>query len=257
VNLYSFFVGLGASLGLLLVARRAPAQEQISWTGSGLVVLAAGLAGARLNFVLLHPGLFAGRWTEWLAFWQGGLTWPGGLVAAVLAIFFISLARRTPLGKTADRLYPLFIPLAALIWLGSAQAGVAYGQQMSDQIPWALPVVDEHAQLTYRWPLQYVAAGTLVLVAWWVEGLTNSARAPGARACLAALFFSLHTLLFSYWRADLVPLAGSLRLDYAVAIGLGVISLLGLVGMALVRLRASFSDEAPGANRESWFSPKE
>ncbi len=258
MNLYSFFIGLGASLGLLLVAHRSPEREQLSWTGAGLIVLAAGLAGSRLNFIMLHPGLFAGgHWADALAFWQGGLAWPGGLVAALLAVFVIALARRTILGVTADRLYPLLIPLAAMIWLACGQAGLAYGNAMSDQIPWALPVVDEHALLTYRWPLQYVAAGTLVLVTWWVEGLTNNARVPGSRACIWAFFFGLHTLLFSYWRADSAPVLGSLRLDYVAAIGLAAISLVGLIGMAVIRLRGSFSDDPARANRESWSSPKE
>ena len=254
MNLYSFFVGLGASLGLLLVARRAPQHEQLNWTGAGLAVLAAALAGARLNFVLLHQNLFLGaHWLDGLAFWQGGLAWPGGLAAALLVILLVALLRRCSLGLAADRLYPLLTPVAALVWLGSAQAGVAYGNQISDQIPWALPVIDEHALLTYRWPLQYVAAASLVLVSWWVEGVTATARVPGARASLAALFFSMHTLLFSYWRADATPILNGVRLDYAAAAGLALICVAGSIGMAIIRLKPSFKDETSRARRRGGY----
>lgn len=257
MNLFSLLIGIGGSLGLMQVARNAPPRKEVRWAAAGLALLAAALAGARANYVLLHPYQFSGGWLQAARFWEGGLSWPGGLAAALLMLFLCALVLRARLGVAADRLAPLFMPVAVMAWLGCGTAGCAYGSPLNQQLPWALPVLDYQGVETYRWPLAYLAAAALLLFAWRAERLSENAQAPGARACITGIALALHSLLFSYLRADPLPAYQGVRLDYAAALGLGGLCLLGLVGLGIARLRASFSDEAPGANRESWFSPRE
>ena len=256
MNLYSLLIGIGASLGLMQVARRAPQEQELPWASAGLIILAAALAGARLNYVLLHPYLFAGKPGLAASFWLGGLAWPGALAAALLAFFLIALVWGQPLGKLADGLYPLLPPLVIMVWVGCSQAGCAYGSPLTEDFPWALPVIDERGLETYRWPLPFMAALVLLLLVWRVERLAL-ARTPGLYACTGGLVLALHTALFSLLRDDPLPYWQGLRLDLAASALLGGLCLLGLLVMALLRLRAAFSDEAPGANRETWFSPKD
>lgn len=257
VNLFSLLVGIGASLGLLLVARSAPPGAELRRAGGGLLILLAALIGARAGFVWLNPHLYRADGWAALRFWEGGLSFPGGLLAALLAIGLLALARREPLGRTADGLAVMFVPLAVMLWLGCGAAGCAYGIALTEQYPWALPVMELDGSLTYRFPLPYLAAPALLLFAWQADKRTAGSRIPGLRACAVGLALALHTLLFTALRGDSPPRFQDVRLDTAAALLLGGLSLLGLIGLAIARLRSSFADEAPGANRETWFSHKD
>lgn len=255
---FSLLIGIGASLGLLQVTRRVPETQAVRWVAAGLAVLAAGLIGARLNFALLHPDLFADAPLDILRIGLGGLNWPGALLFGLFGLAVAALALRLPLGLVADALMPLFPSVAVMTWLGCGQASCAYGTEIPANSIWALRLSDEQGLLAYRWPLQLAAAATLLLLTWRVDrGSAGIDRLVGWQASSVGLALALHTLLFSWLRADSPPVWRSLRLDLAVAIFLAVISAIGLGWLGLKQLKASFAEKAPGANRESWFSPRE
>ncbi len=257
MSTFSLLVGVGGSLGLLLVARRAPERQAVRWTAAGLAILAAGLAGARLNYALLHPDLFRAAPLDALRFWLGGLSWPGALLFAVLALLAASAVLRQPFGAAADALYPLFPMVAILTWLGCNQAGCAYGAEIPAESFWALRLPDEQGLLAYRWPLQLTAAVSLLLLTWRVErGSAGMFKLPGGQACSVGLAFGLHTLTFSLLRVDNPPLWRDVRLDLAAAGGLAGLCLLGLIWLGLRQVRTSAADKA-AAGRQSWYSPRD
>lgn len=252
--MFSIFIGLGGSLGLLLVTRRVPERQALRWTAVGLAVLAAGLLGARLNYALLHPELFRTAPLDVLRFWLGGLNWPGALLFAVFAIWIASAVLRQPLGTAADALIPLFPMVAVMTWLGCSQAGCAYGTEIPAESFWALRLPDEQGQIAYRWPLQWTASASLLLLTWRVErGSAGAFRLPGGQAFSIGLAFGLHTLTFSLLRADDPPVWQGIRLDLAAAGGLAVICLFGLVWLGLRQLRSSAAERA-AARSQSWYS---
>jgi prolipoprotein diacylglyceryltransferase len=248
---FALWVGIGAALGMLQVVRQAPAARQLDWALAGLGVLASGLLGARALYVFLHPQFYSADPWSALRLWEGGLSWPGGLLGALLAALLARFVLEAPLAVTADRLAPLLIPVAAMCWLGCAAQGCAYGKLLAQDNHWSMPVIDIYGQLSYRWPLQYAAAISLVLAILWVEGLTRDARQPGIYAAVTSFTLALHTLVFSYWRADPLPLVNGLRLDYAAAIGLMALSVLGLLGISLLRLTGSLRETRDGAHTSS------
>jgi prolipoprotein diacylglyceryltransferase len=258
VTSFSLLVGIGASLGLLQVIRRVPEQQALRWALAGLAVLAAGLVGARLNFAILHPGLFSADPLDVMHVWLGGLNWPGGLLFSLVALAIASLLMHEPFGLTADTLMPLFPAVAIMAWLGCIQAGCAYGGEIPETNSWALYLPDEQGSLAYRWPLQLVAAATLLILSWRVDrGSSGIDKYPGWQASAVGLALALHTLLFSWLRADHQLIYQGFRLDLAAGIMLSIICLIGLGWLGLLMLKSSFADKAPGANRESWFSPRE
>jgi len=257
VNLFSLLIGIGGSLGLLQVARRAPEREALRWTVAGLGVLAAALIGARLNYILLHPEFYRAAPLDVLRIWLGGLSWPGAFIFALFALAAAAAILRKPLDLTSDRLEPLFPAVTIMTWLGCSPAGCAYGAETLPELPWALKLPDEYGTLAYRWPLQLTAAASLMLILWWVD--RRSARLiklPGGQACVTGLVLALHTLLFSYLRADNPPTWRNFRLDLATAGALGFLCLLGLIWLGVRQLRASYSKKATGASRKFWFSSR-
>lgn len=257
MSLFSLLIGIGSSLGLLQVARRVPDKQALRWTAAGLGVLAAGLLGARLNYALLHPNLFRAAPLDMLRFWLGGLSWPGALLLSLLSLAAFSLALRAPLGLAVDVLAPLFPTVAVTAWLACNQAGCAYGVEIPAESAWALRLPDENGLLASRWPLQLSAAASLLLLTWRVErGSAGTFKLPGGQACSLGLALGLHTLLFSWLRADNPLTWRGLRLDLAAAGGLAGLCLLGLVWLGLRQLRTAYAEKS-SARREAWPSSRD
>ncbi len=235
MNLFSLAVGIGATLGLLQVWREAPPRREFAWLLNGWVILLAALIGGRAGFVWLNPHLYADDGWAALRFWEGGLIFPTALLAVLLMIPLVSVVRRLPIPQMADLAVLLLVPLAVSLWLGCGAAGCAYGVALTDQYPWALPVLDADGTLNYRFPLPYLAAMALLLIARPVEKKANDLQIAGARACLLGLVLAVHTLVFSSWRADAVPSFQNVRLDYLACYLLGVLSLIGVLAIAVIR----------------------
>jgi prolipoprotein diacylglyceryltransferase len=257
MELFSLLIGIGASLGLLQVSRRAPSGQEFRWTFTGLLVLLSALIGARLNYVLLHLSYYARDPLSAWRIWEGGLSWPGALILALLATFLSALVLRTSLGTTADTLIPLFPIMAIGLWIGSAQDGIAYGARVNPEFQISLKVMHEDNPPSFHWPLQYAAALTLLVLLWAGERSSYDLKTAGNYAAQIGLMLGLHTLLFSWLRADPAPVWNAYRLDYAAAGIMVVFSLLALIIIGTIHLRASFTKDAPGKNNENWFSPRE
>lgn len=258
MNLFSLLIGIGASLGLLQVVRRCPQEQSLRWVLAGLSVLAAQLIGARANFVLLHTELFSAAPLDVLRINLGGMSWPGALVLGLLALTGASLILRVPFGRSLDALIPLFPAVAVMTWVGCSQAGCAYGGMIPQDSFWALSLPDEQGALAYRWPLQLVAALSLLMLVWRVDlGNSGAKRPAGWLASSIGLALALHTLVFSSMRADSLPVLGNLRLDMAAAGLLAALSLLGLTWLGIRRLRVPISNKAAGKNSATWSSPRE
>jgi len=257
MNGYSLLLGVGAALGLMQVVQRVPEKQSLRWVVAGLGLLAAGLAGARASYIWLFPTYYQVHPQAAWQITQGGLAWPGALIGGMLALFIAALLLRAPLGLAADVFAPLFIYVAITAWLGAAFSGIAYGSEVFQGAPWALPSNQPDGYVVYRWPLQLTAALTLFYIIWRLDRRSEDWRISGVRAGVSGLMLAGHTALFSYWRADGGLVFNGLRVDYAIAALLAGLCLLSLLVCLGIRIRASLSNEAPGANRETWFSPHE
>lgn len=253
MNIYSLLLGVGASLGLLQIVQRAPEKQSLRWLAAGLGLLAAGLIGARAGYVALNPAYYqAHPETAW-QLTQGGLAWPGALLGGLAAFFVAVILLRAPLGLAADIFAPVFVYVAITAWLGAAFAGTAYGIEVSGLTIWSVPSNQPDGVLTYHWPLQLTAASTLFYFIWRLDRKSERWRMNGVLACTSGLLLAGHTALFSYWRADGGLVYAGLRVDLAAAAFLAGLCLLGLLALVVQRIRASL---IPGANRETWFSPR-
>ena len=85
------------------------------------------LIGARVGYVIRNFGFFLNHLIQIPQFWLGGLSWPGGLVAAAAALWGAHLIWKEPLGELADTYIPLLGTLVVAIWLTGWGAGIGYG----------------------------------------------------------------------------------------------------------------------------------
>ncbi len=225
MNGFTLWVGLGAALGLWRIARSSPQRQAGIWVNAGLWLLFACLAGARLFYVWINRAYFTDHLVEIPQVWLGGLSWPGAVGAAWLALIYLALTYRparggrVPVGWLGDLLYPLLPPLSITTWMGCWMAGIAYGPPAPEGTWWAVPSLDESGAYTLHWPLQPLAALSLLAFFWLLETRVRPLRPPGRLSGLATCGLLLHLLAASLLRGDPVPVwDGGLRMDTWMAL---------------------------------------
>lgn len=214
MDFYPLMIGAGASLGLWAVARHARERDSYRWASTGVVVLLGCLAGARIFFVQLHVNAFAGRPQDLLAFWQGGLAWPGAVLGGFIALALAASTSKTSFDEASAHLFPLILPLAIASWLGCLSSGCAYGPRITADAWWGLPGLDESGLPILRLPLQPLAALTLLAFGAWLESVPEKRLAAPKRAALVSTVLAVNLLLGSLMRADVAfPAWLGLRVD--------------------------------------------
>lgn len=235
MSFFSFLIGFGASIALLRLAMVTDANQRTKWLLFGLFVLGGALIGARLAFAAAHTNFFSTRAGEIMNFAAGGLWWPGALAGGMLIALGIGLVRPRSLGNTLDKFIVMFLPMAVAFWLASWSAGVAYGVRLDSSIWWGFPMLDITGVTAQRVPVQPAAALTLLVLLGGIELGWRKPSAPGRRMGVILLALSIHTLLFSFMRADPIQPWLGLRLDVWVAILFVTIAILLLVTTFVVQ----------------------
>jgi phosphatidylglycerol:prolipoprotein diacylglycerol transferase len=193
---YGLMLALGFLLGLALAlregARRGLNPDKL--IDLSLVLLVSGVAGARLLYVVGHPGEFQGRWHEGLYVWHGGLTlWGGFLVAVPVGLWFLHRAR-LPMWETADVFAAPVAIGAALGRFGCYLNGCCYG--VPTALPWgirfpagSLPFAQFGGEALHPSQLYNVLAGLVTFAGVAIAGARLPA--PGQRWWLMLGLYSL------------------------------------------------------------------
>lgn len=208
MNEFSLLLMIGGGIGLWRVSR----QRELQWLDGAILAILGALAGARLGYVLVNFTYFRQVPLEIFQFWLGGLSAPGAISGALLGIGAASLLFGVPYLRMADRLYPLLPPLAVSCWLGCWLAGCAYGAVA--QPGWlGVPAPDEAGWVTWRVPVQPLAAFSLILFYGLMEVLIPIPRPSGWLSSLALTWLVLVNLVASLFRADSMPIWNHFRVD--------------------------------------------
>lgn len=130
---YGLFLMLGFVVGLLLAWYRAK-KTGLSTNATmdvGIISIFAGVVGARIAFLLLdyHPshGDY-GTFSEWIAVWQGGLTFQGGLFLALIADFAYLRWKKISAGRMFDVYAPSLAFGVGLGRIGCLLNGCCWGK---------------------------------------------------------------------------------------------------------------------------------
>lgn len=218
-NTFALYLAVGAGLGLVWSWQRVVSgnphrmsEHQIETYQQflvlgGLVLLAGGLAGARLNYVFLHWGYYSSHTNEILRLSAGGLDWGGVLPGSAICLFFLcGLTDRNPLPLLSD-LVPYFTLIMVGLWMAAPGAGVYYGQEHGPAW-WTTSIRDQMSEEHTRVPL---AMAGVVFSALWSIGadLFLPARLNAVRFEWYGAGQMLVLLGASFLRADPVaPLMG-------------------------------------------------
>lgn len=243
VRSYGALLAISFLLGVTFAARRARGAGldpdlllSMAWT-----IVVAGVGGARILYVLQHPGEFAGDLLGVFRVWEGGLTLYGGLILASLTTIFY-LRRRTdrPWGYT-DALAPFVALGEGITRVGCFLNGCCFGRECA--LPWGVTYpASSHAADIFGHPhllhpsqlyQSILAVGVFAITSW----VWHRRRFDGQVFWLWVILDPLARVvadLFRYYEPGQVTMVGPLHLAQSQITSV-VMMLIGVVGYRLQR----------------------
>jgi phosphatidylglycerol---prolipoprotein diacylglyceryl transferase len=144
-------------------------------------VLVSGIVGSRLEYMRVNWDQFSGDLGASVRIWEGGLVFYGGLIAAIVAFWFVCKTRKVPVLQAFDLVIP-YVPFGhAMGRLGCFAAGCCYGE--TTEVAWGVkfPVDGLTRDIggTPVHPTQLYAVGYLLLLGFFFLWLKKRQTFPG------------------------------------------------------------------------------
>jgi phosphatidylglycerol:prolipoprotein diacylglycerol transferase len=207
LHTYGLLVAMGMLAGSWLgewLHRRA-GGEKGRFLDFILLVVLAGLAGARLLFILVNLPYYVSHPAEVLMVWKGGLVFYGGLAAGLLAFAFAARAFRFPFWSTADIAFAALALGHAFGRLGCFAAGCCYGAPTN--LPWGVVFTDPACLADGVLgipvhPVQLYEAFFLFALAAFLVWKHFRRSFDGQIACLYGLIYGVFRFAIEFLRRD-------------------------------------------------------
>jgi phosphatidylglycerol:prolipoprotein diacylglycerol transferase len=198
----------------------------------GFMVIISAVIGARLLYVLINPTYFLAHPGEAILFWNGGLVFQGGFIAAVGTGWWFLRRHDQPVLPWIDALAPGLALGQAIGRIGCFMAGCCYGAHC--ELPWAVTFTDIHSLAPVHTPLHptqlyHVLAGLITFMILITAG--KRFRHPGNRAGLFLILYAAARIGIEFFRSDYRGHFGPFSVTQVIAFGVL------LLGIGLFRLR--------------------
>jgi phosphatidylglycerol:prolipoprotein diacylglycerol transferase len=151
IKAYGFFIALGFLIGINLAAHFAKKENEnpeIVYDIS-IYMLLAGIIGARLLEVLVNYEDYISHPLEIFAIWRGGLTFYGGLIAALIVSVIYVKKKKIDYFRYADIVAPSLALGYMFGRIGCFFAGCCYGK----------PALHDHFCVTFTNPQSFAPQG--------------------------------------------------------------------------------------------------
>lgn len=220
INAYGVFVVIGLIITLFL-ARKDPRKTHIITDEQGLSLLTgsiiAGVLGARILFFMLEPERLT-NWYDIFAFWEGGLTESGTIIAIIIFCFFYLRYHHIkilPLLDLAGSYAPLMQVFARI---GCFFAGCCFGAQTD--VPWA--IMYTHPQslaplYVYIHPTQLYTSLLFLILFFVMRSIRGLLTRPGQQFAIYLMGASCIRFMTDFWRDDRVYYASENTLIKALS----------------------------------------
>jgi phosphatidylglycerol:prolipoprotein diacylglycerol transferase len=251
IRWYGVMIALGVLAGYSLAERIGPRRGVASDHIFNLLLLVvpAGLLGARLGFVLQNFPYYLDEPGEILRTWQGGLSIHGAVLAALAVFAIYARLTHVSLASITDIAAP-----AALVGQAIGRWGNFFNQEVygyPTDVPWKMYVRPENRpidmqQIAYYHPgflyesLWNIASAMVVL--WFIH---RPYARKGDGLWLYLSLYSAGRFWVEFFRIG-APYWAGLTLAQLVSLGLVLIGLLGLFGPRLLAMSRHRGQEPTG-----------
>jgi phosphatidylglycerol:prolipoprotein diacylglycerol transferase len=273
IRMFGVMVILGFLAGTWVVSKRLKERGIMESQDSFdfcFYLLAVGILGSRILYVMQNWGQFAGKGQPWRIFyiWEGGLVWYGGMAASVVFAFWWLWKKKLPVLPCADAAAMGVAIAHAIGRIGCFFAGDDYGRHVLAEDgkvlqspapgPWYAVQFPKHTagpRYAYSetpaafcdpyWvhPVQlYMAFGNLVVFVCLLL-IGRRAKRPGVVAASYLLIYPVNRFVVEFWRGD------ADRLDDVWHTGLSFSQMFGipmvLLGFFVLRVALTRTPEDP------------
>lgn len=171
----------------------------------------AGVAGARIFFVVENWRYYLSQPLEIIMLWQGGLSWFGGLIFGSLAAGLYLRKKKLPAAKSLDLIAP-FLALAQSIGrIGCFLNGCCFGTIFGFL------------------PVQIFSSFALLAIYIFLRLAQARPHKPGRIIFLYLLLYSIKRFFVEFWRLDNPAVFRNLTLFHILSIALFLFAVLGLL----------------------------
>lgn len=137
IRTYGFLLAVSFLLGIYLAAWRAKryGRDPQQMLDLSVYIIVAAVVGARLLYVVYHLDQYD-RFIDVFALWQGGATFYGGLILAIIVSYWYTHRKGLPFLQVADIMSPSIALGIGITRIGCLMSGCCYGKPCT--LPWAV-----------------------------------------------------------------------------------------------------------------------
>lgn len=219
INIYSYgvMVSLGFGLGAFLIYRRSQDEGFDKNLMMDLVVLTllAGLAGARLLYVLINIGYYMANPFEVFNLSKGGLVWYGGFLAGIACAVWYIKQKRLDFWAVSDFIIPYVALAQAIGRIGCFLNGCCYGKAVPSDYTFgaAFP-----GMMSLCHPTELYASLALILIFIALRLWQDLPHFKGGIFTGYCLLYSLKRFSIEFFRGDNPEIAYGLTLSQIISV---------------------------------------
>ncbi len=135
VYTFGFFMLIGFLLALWIALKRKGNLSEEHVYNVAIISLIAGVIGSRIAFFVLTQQ-YLHSWYDFIAVWQGGMSFFGGFVLALLLVYWYARKYKLDYWNILDVFAPSLALAIAITRIGAFIAGVNPG--LITNLPWAV-----------------------------------------------------------------------------------------------------------------------
>ncbi len=219
-------VGFAAGFLLGVVRRKVYGYRTIDLVSMFCAIVVGIIVGAKLLFIITEiPALVEHNFS-----WEiinkrvinGGLVFYGGLIGALLCIYFLARYMKYDTSKMLSFVSPCFSAFHAFGRIGCLLEGCCYGVESSFGLPMPQYYTDGSVQYITRVPVQLFEAIVLVLITVILLLRESDALKKGRAYKLLPLYIALYAparFVLEYFRGDILRGVFELNFSYATVDG--------------------------------------
>jgi phosphatidylglycerol:prolipoprotein diacylglycerol transferase len=220
IRWYGILIGIGVIAAVVSSYLRAPRYgiEQERVLDIVIWVLPMGIIGARLYYVIFTWEYYMGDISKIINIRGGGLAIHGGIIAGIIAAYFVCKYYKVKVLDVFDLLLPGVAFAQSIGRWGNFFNSEAHG--VETDLPWAILVNGEYVHPTFLYESLWCLALGVFLIAF-----EKKASFKGQIACLYGILYSLERFFVEGLRTDSLMI-GSLRQAQVISVSILIICLI-------------------------------
>ncbi len=217
VTIYSYglFVAIGFLLSTILILKDSRkfgiAPEKMF--DCMIAILAGGLVGGRLLFVIINYRYYLEYPLRAFMFYEGGLAYQGAFVMAVIAGILWARAKKIPFLKAADLVAPYIALAQSLGRIGCFLNGCCYGRVAES----GLLVTFPYEPVT-RIPTQIYSSFILLLIFVLLIEMRGKRPFDGYIFCAYMILYSVFRFFMDFTRGDIYMFVFGMKLSQIISL---------------------------------------